>query len=261
MAGSSLVFLLVFAFMLAFGCTALERAGIGGNGNGNEGAPAVYGQPTPAGSPNTPTAQVERTGTGVTPNASGAGGEGEKSNTTCTITLNPPAIYAGGSTEVRYSVYTAENTVFTFNCGNQIKEISTGGLISGAQMCQFNSPGDQIVRIKDGGRTCAQATLSVMERGAAAPEQQKICQIDESSVKRDFAAYHYEARVDFSGFSPNDELKWVCDYTVTRKKLGSDPVMGMPLYYDIYCDFSKTPYKDSIDVSIGNVSCGSISTR
>ncbi|HIH18699.1 TPA: hypothetical protein HA225_01855 [Candidatus Micrarchaeota archaeon] len=248
----ALIFVLGLISLLAFGCAAAQ--GLGGNSQG----PSVYGQPAPPGSPNATTAQVERTGTGANPGVGAQPGEtSEKSQSSCSLALSPQSIYAGDSTEVGFSVYSSQNSIFTFNCGEEIREISTGGLISGSRMCQFNSPGEQTVWIKEGERVCAEAKLVVKDKQLAP----KNCYINESTVKRDLGNYYYETRVHFSGFSPDDELKWVCDYTVTRKKLGGDSVMGMPLYSDIYCDFSKSPYKDSIIVSIGEITCGSISTR
>jgi len=113
------------------------------------------------------------------------------------------------------------------------------------------------VWIKADGAVCAQKTLVVQQAQTA-----KTCYIDQSSVKRDLVNYVYEARVQFSGFSPQDELVWICDRTTTRLTLGGggSPI-GMPLYSDISCDFASRPVNDNIGVSIGDVSCGSISTR
>lgn len=180
---------------------------------------------------------------------------------TCALTLAPPTINAGSSTEVGFSVQTKDNVVFTYNCGNEIREISTGGLTTGFRLCQFDTPGSADVWIKADGVVCAQKTLTVLQ--PLAQQTAKTCYIDPSSVKRDLAAYYYEARVQFSGFSPQDKMVWICDRMTATKALGGEiggPV-GMPLYSDIYCDFGARPAKDAIEVSIGNVSCGSIPTR
>jgi hypothetical protein len=174
---------------------------------------------------------------------------------TCSLTLTPSTIDAGSSTDIGFAVQTQESVVFTYNCGDEIREISTGGLTGGSRLCQFNTPGNVDVWIKADGVVCAQETLVVQQ-----PQTAKTCYINQSSVKRDLTNYHYEARVQFSGFSPQDELVWVCDHTTARHTLGGS-TLGMPLYSDIYCYFSSQPENSTIDVSIGNVSCGSISTR
>ena len=176
---------------------------------------------------------------------------------TCSLTLNPSTISPGSSTEIGFAVQSDQKVEFTYNCGNEIREISTGGLTSGFRLCQFDTPGNVDVWIKADGVVCAQKTLVVQQ-----PQTAKTCYIDQSSVKRDLVNYVYEARVQFTGFAPQDELVWVCDHTTTTHPLGGGgAAMGMPLYSDIYCDFAARPVNNNIDVSIGNVSCGSISTR
>lgn len=180
-----------------------------------------------------------------------------QSQHTCALTLNPSTIQPGSSTEIGFAVQSEQKVAFTYNCGNEIRGISTGGLTRGSRLCQFDTPGNIEVWIKADGAVCALQTLVVQQ-----PQAAKACHIDQSSVKRDLANYVYEARVQFSGFSPQDELVWVCDRTTTRHTLGGGGTpAGMPLYSDIYCDFSGRPINDNIGVSIGGVSCGSISTR
>jgi len=176
---------------------------------------------------------------------------------TCSLTLNPSTIAPGGSTEIGFAVQSEQKVAFTYNCGNEIREISSGGLTSGFRLCEFYTSGNIDVWIKADGVVCAQKTLVVQPSQAA-----KTCYIDQSSVKRDLANYVYDARVHFTGFTPQDELVWICDRTTTNHPLGGGgAAMGMPLYSDIYCDFTARPVNDAIEVSIGSVSCGSISTR
>ena len=175
---------------------------------------------------------------------------------TCALTLSPSTIDAGSSTEVGFAVQSGQSVAFTYNCGDEVRAISTGGLTSGSRLCQFNTPGSVDVWIKADGVVCAQKTLVVQQ-----PATAKTCSIDQSSVTRDLTNYIYDARVQFTGFSPTDELVWVCDRTTTRHTLGGNGALGMPLYSDIYCDFASQPVSGAITVSIGNVSCGSISTR
>lgn len=177
---------------------------------------------------------------------------------TCSLTLTPSTITPGSSTEVNFAVQSQQRVNFTYNCGDEIREISSGGLTSGFRLCQFNTPGNVDVWIKADGVVCAQQTLTVSQ-----PQTAKTCYIDQSSVKRDLTNYYYSARVQFTGFSPTDQLVWTCDRTTATHTLGGGiggPV-GMPLYTDIYCDFTAQPVNDAISVSIAGISCGSISTR
>lgn len=203
-----------------------------------------------------PPAIGERTGAGV---ENAAAQPQPQAGRTCALTLNPSTIYAGSSTEVGFAVQSGQKVVFTYNCGKEILEISSGGLTTGYRLCQFDPPGSVDVWIKADGTVCAQKTLLVQQ--PVARQAAKACSIDQSSVKRDLASYYYEARVQFSGFAPEDEIVWVCDYTTTRQKLGGGGAMGMPLYSEIYCDFAGRPKNSTIEVSVGGVSCGGISTR
>lgn len=173
-------------------------------------------------------------------------------------TINADRKMKPSTTDIGFAVQSKENVAFTFNCGSETLGISTGGLTSGSRICQFNTPGSVEVWIKADGVICAQKTLTVQ-----ASQTAKTCYIDPASVKRDLANYYYDARVQFTGFSPDDKLVWICGRTTATHTLGGEiggPV-GMPLYSDIYCDFNGRPTQDSIEVSIGNFSCGSISTR
>ena len=231
--------------ILLLGCTGVPQQ------------PAAQQQQQPAAQQQpvqNPPAINARTGTNVE-NASAQ--PQQQTQYSCSLTLTPPAIYAGSSTEIGFAVQSNENVEFTYNCGNETRGISTGGLTTGSRLCQFDAPGTVDVWIKADGVICAQKELTVQQQ----PQAAKTCYIDPSSVKRDLANYYYEARVQFAGFTPQDKLAWVCDYTTTTQTLGGGSAIGMPLYSDIYCDFSGRPVKDTIDVSIGNVSCGSISTR
>ncbi|MFA5929990.1 MAG: hypothetical protein WC861_03850 [Candidatus Micrarchaeia archaeon] len=239
--------LLLMAFailpLLLLGCTGAPQQ------------PLAQQQPNALQPAQNPPAINARTGANVENNATAS--PPLQSQHTCALTLNPSVIAPGESTEIGFAVQSERKVAFTYNCGNEIREISTGGLTRGSRLCQFYTPGNVEVWIKADGAVCALQTLVVRQ-----PQTAKSCYIDQSSVKRDLANYVYEARVQFTGFSPQDELVWVCDRTTTRHLLGGgDPVVGMPLYSDIYCDFASRPVNDNIGVSIGSVSCGSISTR
>lgn len=239
-----LMAIIVSASILLLGCTSLQQQ------------PSAQQQPLPAVQPaQNPPAINARTGA----NAENAAVQPQpQKQSTCSLTLSPSTIEAGSSTNIGFAVQSKESVVFTYNCGDEIREISTGGLTGGSRLCQFNAPGNISVWIKADGAICAQKTLVVQ-----APQTAKTCYIDQASVKRDLANYYYAATVQFTGFAPQDKLVWICGHTTTTHTLGGEiggPV-GMPLYSDIYCDFNGKPIQDEIEVSIGNFSCGSISTR
>jgi hypothetical protein len=179
----------------------------------------------------------------------------QQEQATCSLNLTPSTISPGGFTDIGYSVQSNDNNVvFTYNCGNQTLAISSGGLTNGFKLCQFDTPGNVDIWIKANGVVCAQQTLSVSQ-----PTSNETCYIDPNSVTRDLVNHDYSAAVHFSGFPPQDVLTWTCDQTTATHVLGGS-ASGMPLYTNIYCDFTGQPTSGAIEVSIGNVSCGSIST-
>ena len=204
-----------------------------------------------------PTAVQERTGAEVQPQQAvqQTGGTQQNAKINCVLTLTPGTINAGDATDIGFSVYSDGNTKFTYNCGDEVREISAGGLITGSRLCNFMQAGEQTVWIKAEGVLCAQKTLTVKASGTA-----KSCYIDPSSVEKDLQAYSYTATVHFDGFAPGDKLIWVCDRTTaTRVLVGT--TAGMPRQEIISCDYNGRPTKDSITVSIAGTSCGEISTR
>ena len=172
---------------------------------------------------------------------------------TCALTLTPGTITAGGASDIGYSVSAQSDHNFTFNCGDEIREISTGGLTTGTRLCTFNTAGNIAVWIKADGNVCAQKTLVVLPR-----EQGESCNVTLTS--RDDSTHTYKFRVNFKGFAPTDSILWICDYTGTTKKIGGSET-GQWLYQDLYCDYVSTPVMDTINVSIAGVDCGTISTR
>lgn len=179
---------------------------------------------------------------------------------TCSLTLEPSSIQQGQTTKIGYSVWSEANVKFTYNCGNETAGIATGGLTAGSKLCEFDTPGNIAVRIKADGAVCAEKNLTVLKRAeGTAP---KLCWIEEQSIQRRLAPdYYYAATVRYEGFSENDTMTWICDYTTARSVLGGGPFGGMSAQKEIYCDFSQTPGKDYIDVEINGTSCGSMSTR
>ena len=184
---------------------------------------------------------------------------GEKEYT-CSLEISPATITAGSSTDISISVYTPDRVEFEYNCGNDVRGITTGGLSKLTRLCQFNDVGVVNVWVKADGKICAQKTLIVKPRETLS-QVAKTCSIDSASVKRDLSSYYYEAKVNFAGFSAQDEIVWTCDYTVATQKLGDGGLFVDSRSKVISCDYDDRPVKESITVSVGNMNCGTISTR
>lgn len=245
--------LLIASMLLAFGCVVIQQPAQIAQGNQQP-----LKQPPAPGNVQSPPAVNERTGAAVSPNETLKPSESlDKTQTTCALTLNPDTIFAGDSTEIGFSVSTKGDAAFTYSCGGETMGISTGGLTNGVRLCQFKEAGEQIVWIKADGEVCAQKILAVKPRSLAP----RNCRIDESSIVRNLQDYTYQATVYFDGFEPNDSLTWTCDFTTAKKTIGGDPVLGMPKYSIISCDYTAQPRKDTIAVSVAGVPCGTISTR
>ena len=224
----------------------------------------TYPQPPaqpPAGAQNpqgetTPPQQNELTGTGTQPQEEQPVVElPQKKQYTCSLELNPSAIYAGESTDITFAVSTKDEVRFTYNCGDEVREISTGGLTSGSRLCQFKTAGEQQVWTKADGAVCAQKTLPVLSREFK-PKNWSV-----NLTKKDLQGYYYEMQVDFDGFLPGDNITWKCGYTIAKKAITGDPTFGMPRQEIISCDFSSRPPYDTIPVSVDGAECGEISTR
>lgn len=178
-----------------------------------------------------------------------------KKEYTCALTLDPSAIYAGESASIGFSVQTKDNVKFEYNCGTEMREISTGGLTSGSRLCRFDAPGETQVWIKADGVICAQKTLTVLSREF----KPKNCSV--KLLEKNLETYFYKMQVDFDGFLPGDNITWKCGYTTAKKPIAGDPAFGMPRQEILSCEFSARPPYDTIPVSMAGVECGEISTR
>ncbi|MCX8175417.1 MAG: hypothetical protein N3E51_04385 [Candidatus Micrarchaeota archaeon] len=179
----------------------------------------------------------------------------EEKSYTCSLSLNPETIYAGEATEVSFAVSAKGGVKFTYNCGDEVREISTGGLTGGSRLCQFGTPGEQAVWIKADGTLCAQQTLTVLPRNG----KPKGCNV--SVLERNLADYYYKMRVEWEGFDAPVKLSWVCDGTNRTNTYLEDPVLGLQKYEIIDCKFSGRPKRDFIFVSVNGIGCGQVSTR
>ncbi|MCX8195398.1 MAG: hypothetical protein N3G22_04830 [Candidatus Micrarchaeota archaeon] len=175
----------------------------------------------------------------------------------CNLSLVPSVIYAGGETEVKYEVYSGVGTTFSFNCGKDEKQISTGGLVKGSTFCKFDKVGEQKIRIRANNAICAEASLLVL----SLPPDERRCWIDQASIKRDLKDYYYQATVHWENFQKSATLIWTCDYTTTKRRYYEAPGVGLQKMETISCDFSERPKKDYITVYVDDVICGEIPTR
>lgn len=245
------VFALIAAALLLLGCAASQP------GTGEQGQQPAAGAQNPQ-EKTTPPQQKELTGTGTQPESQPVETQvppAQKKLYTCALTLSPETIQAGQSTDIGFSVSTKDNVVFTYNCGDEVREISTGGLTGGSRLCQFNTAGTVQVWIKADGEVCAQKLLTVR------PNVPSNANCSVNLTGRNAESDYYEMRVDFTGFAPEENITWTCDYTTINRMIGGTAVVGMPLYEIISCDYSEKPRKDFIEVFVGGLKCGQVSTR
>ena len=242
---------LVLIFLFA-GCVG-EQANRSENTSGSadmENTPALkVGNSVP------PTLAHELTGSPI--GQEGADARPNMSEITCSIAFADGPIQVRESKDVHFSTYSGDASVnFTYECGSLSGKISDGGLVKMSLLCQFNQPGMNTIWLFADGKPCAQKTIDVL------PNQGKgTCFIDSSSIRKDLQAYHYEMLVRMEGFSPDDKLTWICDYTTATRTLGGDEIVGMPSSEMIFCDYPQMPRKDHIEIYVGGKFCGNVSTR
>lgn len=234
---------------LLLGCVTSGAAGGIAPNNQNQAPPVQSGGNTPE------IVEGGNTGTVLT----GEPGENATqggSATTCRLELNPSTIRAGESTDISFAVSAGAPVEFTYNCGEEIRGISTGGMTGGSRLCQFKTPGQVAVWIKADGKVCAQQALNVL-----GSDSNKTCSIDQGSIEKNLQDYTYKFTVYFDGMSLEDKIVWNCDRTTATKGLYGDPTMGMTRSEILSCDFNSRPLKDTMEVSVGGVPCGTVSTR
>ena len=173
----------------------------------------------------------------------------------CTLAVKQAAIVAGEQVDVTLASRFSGSARFDFVCGDEERHLIRENSLELETKCKFNTPGTQIISVKANGRECANATVEVRKKAGG------TCSIDNTSIERDLTAFYYKWTVYFDGFSDGDTLTWVCGNTVTKKKISSDPIWGMPRLDMLSCDFPGMPSAEYIDVSISGVPCGKISTK
>ena len=173
----------------------------------------------------------------------------------CTLAVKQAVIIAGEQIDMTLTSRFPGSARFDFVCGDEERHLISENSLELETKCKFNTPGTQNISVKANGRECANATVEVRKKAGG------TCSIDNASIERDLAAFYYKWTVYFDGFSDGDTLTWVCGNTVSKKKLSSDPIWGMPRLDMLSCDFPGMPSVDYIDVSISGMPCGKISTR
>ncbi|MCX6771819.1 MAG: hypothetical protein NTX79_07225 [Candidatus Micrarchaeota archaeon] len=228
------------ASLLFFGCVSEPKPSEGMQGIVVQNAEKVIGnaQPSDAG---TQTA---------TPPQSGGGQQ-----VNCTLAVKQSAIVAGEQVDIALNSRFSGSATFDLACGEETRRLVSENTLALETKCKFDTPGTQNITVMANGRECASAVVEVRKKAGGA------CSIDSGSIERDFASFQYRWIVYFDGFSEGDTLAWVCDSTVSRKRITSDPVWGMPRYEILSCGFPGKPLGDYINVSISGVPCGQVSTR
>ena len=187
-------------------------------------------------------------------------GDSPASNTSwqqinCTLAVKQPTIVAGEKVDITLNSRFSGSARFDLVCGNETRNILTENTLALETSCRFDTPGEQMIYVMANGRHCASAAVEVRKKAGG------NCSIDSAGMERDLTSYYYKWKVDFDGFSDGDILTWACGNTVSKKKLSSDLIWGMPRFEVLSCDFPGRPADDYINVSISGVQCGQVSTR
>ena len=173
---------------------------------------------------------------------------------TCSLTLTPETIYAGGATDVGYSVATQDNVDFTFDCGSEVREISTGGLTSGERLCTYPNAGILNVNLYADGAICAQKTLTVLPKPSV--QGNRNCSV--SLINADVGNHYYELTAYFDGFSPSDNITWKCDYLTAVSGIETAGNLGISRQKTLTCHYTAVPMKNYIEVYVGGMLCGNV---
>ena len=232
--------LAVIAMLLLFGCVSEPKPSEGMQGIVVKNAEELIGGVQPAKTEPLPATQAQSPA-------------GQKIN--CTLAVKQSEIVAGEQADMALSSSFAGSAQFDLACGNETKRIASENTLLLETKCRFDAPGTQAISVKANGQECARATVEVRKKASG------TCSIDSKSIEMDLASFYYKWTVHFDGFTDGDVLAWVCDNTVTKKKISSDPIWGMPRLETLSCDFPGKPVQDYINVSISGVPCGQVPTR
>jgi len=224
--------------LLLFGCVSEPKPDEGMQGIVVQNAEGLIGEVQPA-------------KTGAQPPPQGALGQ----RINCTLAVRQPAIVAGETVDITLDSRFQGSARFDLVCGNETRHLLTEDSLALEMACRFDEPGTHTISVSANGSECASATVEVRKKAGG------TCSIGSAGMERDFSSHYYKWTVYFDGFSDGDVLAWVCDSTVARKKISSDPVWGMPRFETLSCGFPGTPREDYINVSISGVPCGKVSTR
>jgi len=222
------------AMLLLMGCASEPKPKEGVQGIVVQNAEGLLGQVQPAG--NNATAQ-------------------QPQDISCTLDVPAASALVGEQVSVVLKSSFQGSAQFDLACGNETRHLLSENTLVYETSCKFGTPGAQKVTAAANGKECASKTVQVLGKANG------TCSIDAASVERDLQAHYYKWTVRFDGFSPGDEIVWVCDSTVSRMKLAGDPIWGMPRMETLSCNFPSTPKNDAITVSVGGVACGQVSTR
>jgi len=227
--------LAIVAALLLFGCASEPKPTEGMQGIVVQSAEGLIGEVQP-------------------PKAGGQGGaSAQKIN--CTLAVKQASIVAGEQVDISLSAHFQGSARFDLLCDDEARSLISENTLVLETSCRFDAPGSHIISVSANGQECARAVVEARKKAGG------NCSIDGASIEKDLASYYYKWKVDFDGFSGGDTLIWVCDSTVARKTIESDPIWGMPRFELLSCDFPGRPSADYINVSISGVPCGKISTR
>ena len=173
----------------------------------------------------------------------------------CTLAVKQSVILAGEQVDISLGSHFTGSARFDLACGNETRSLISENTLALETKCKFDTPGAQTILVRANGQECASATVEVRKKAGG------NCSIDSTSIVRDLSSFYYKWTVRFDGFTDGDVLAWVCDNTVSKEKLSSDPIWGMPRLETLSCGFPGRPAQDYIHVSISGVQCGQVPTR
>ena len=172
----------------------------------------------------------------------------------CGISASPSTLLPGESTIAYFSTYSADKyAVFSYTCANETIGIGNG-MQTGYKLCKYDAEGNYTLRVFVDGVQCASSTVTVKKQTAV-----QKCTINNESMRKD--GLRYFASVSFEGFESNDSVTWNCGNLQNSQQIGIDSNYAVSKKAYVRCEFEGPANVQNINVSVGNVKCGSIQTE
>ncbi|GEM_PF-6871266 len=257
----ALLLLPVFMGLLLLGCTKQEaQAPTVVNPTGEVNPPSGILLPEEPAAPSKPAQVVPELPPSVQPetgNPTKVDGISQSSSI-CSIELDKLTIVAGETVGITARASAGAGEEATYSCADEEKTLGINGLFNHYSTCKYPKAGTYDVWVKINGDVCARQAITVLN--APLPPKFSKCNLIGSTQKKDFQEMYFETGVNYSGYLPNDTLKWECGWRNFQKQLGNQAFGNDGLVYGIitvscrYTDYALIP--DKIKVKVGEDSCG-----